>query len=639
MCGIAGGVFWNRGFDDPAGAVRRMTAAQAHRGPDGEGWMDCTGASPDDSRPGVYFGHRRLAIIDLTDRAAQPMRREPGLALTYNGEIYNYRQLRGELQALGQEFHSESDTEVILAGYQAWGHGVVERLRGMFAFALWDGASESILLARDRLGIKPLYVYRTGDLLLFASETRALLRSNLVPPELDPVAVDQFLAYQTVPAPRTLVCGVEQLTPGTILTATRAAVRRNAYWDLLDAHAATASVAPAHEVQRQVRSLLAEATALHLVSDVQVGVFLSGGIDSSAIAALVSEQGITPHTFAVTFPGTSLDEAEHARRAAKACAALHTEIPITEREMLEQVPEALVGIDQPSGDGINTFIVSKAVRQAGVKVALSGLGGDEFFGGYPSFRRMDRFTSYAGVVRQAPLVLRQAAAAVVRTVGGGSVSSTKAAAMLESKGTFAEAFPILRQLFSGETRRRLLPTVASDALADPYVALLERAVERQPDLDTMALVSYAEARTYMLDVLLRDTDQMSMRHGLEVRVPLLDHRLVEYLMSLPQEAKQRGDGPKPLLVGSLASALPPACVNRRKQGFVLPFETWMRGALRPFCEHHLGPTGLQGRAPFDGREVDHIWRSFQAGAPDVSWSRPWALVALNAWMEQTGVGR
>jgi len=644
MCGIAGALFWDdsRQAASSVEIVRAMTDALRHRGPDGEGVVRCVPPAGSGRGPVATLGHRRLAIIDLSDRAAQPMAspRVP-VWISFNGEIYNFQALRRELEARGRTFHSDSDTEVLLQGYEQWGADVLPRLEGMFAVAIWDARRAELLIARDRLGIKPVYVYESPQGVVFASEVRALLASGLVARRLDLVALEQFLAYQSVPPPRTLVDGVRMLAPGhhlTIGASRRAAERR--YWDLLDAAAPDARRATLAESRVRVGELLAEATRAHLVSDVPVGVFLSGGIDSSALVALMQRSGVVPHSFGIAFPGTSYDESHYARVVARAYGAAHTEIPLTEAELCGQLPDAIGSVDHPSGDGINTYVVSRAVRAAGVKVALSGLGGDEFFGGYPSFRRLGRFAAYARAWRRSPRPVRAVAAAAVRTLGGASVSSVKTAALLESDGSLPQTFPVMRQLFSIAERGALVGAdlvAASTRAGDPYVTLLERAVAGHPDAGLMSLVSYAEARTYMHDVLLRDTDQMSMRHGLEVRVPLLDHRLVEYVMGLPDAVKTSGDRPKRLLLESLGTTLPDECVNRPKRGFVLPFDVWMRGDLRPFCEHHLGPDGLARRAPFHAAALDRLWQSFLANDGRTSWSRPWTLAALNAWLEQSGV--
>lgn len=643
MCGIAGAVFWDHEGSsvDESAVVCAMTEALSHRGPDGEGVAVCGRIASEsrDRRARAWLGHRRLAIIDLTDRAAQPMATASGVSITFNGEIYNFKDLRRELETFGRRFRSDSDTEVVLQGYEQWGETVVERLRGMFAFAIWDSRADTLLVARDRLGIKPLYLHCTKTHVLFASEVRAILASGLVPRRMDLVALDQFLASQSVAPPRTLIRGIEMMSPATsVRFGPRGRAPERQYWDLLGSARHSRQVTRA-ESRARVRDLLSESTALHLVSDVPVGVFLSSGIDSTAVAALVQRAGVQTQTFCVSFPATSYDEGPRARIIAARLGTDHVDIPLTESECRGQLPQAVAAVDHPSADGINTYVVSRAVRAAGLKVALSGLGGDELFGGYPSFRRLRRIATYARAWRWSPRPMRRMAAATVRTLGATS-STSKAAALLETDGGLPEAYPLLRQLFSSARRVELLGSAIVEAAAregDSCAALLERAVESYPDMGLMSLVSYAEARTYMHDVLLRDTDQMSMRHGLEVRVPLLDHRLVEYVMGLSDDAKHAPGMPKRLLVDSVGGDVLPAIAGRPKQGFVLPFDGWMRGELRDFCEHHLGPYGLAGRQLLRREAVQSVWRSFLDGRGE-TWSRAWALVALNAWLESTGVG-
>lgn len=643
MCGIAGALFDSIQAVPAEEAVGRMVRTLGHRGPDGSGLMrlcSVDGAANVD----LAVGHTRLAILDLSERGAQPMRDETErVAVTYNGEIYNFAQLRSELERRGRRFRSDSDTEVILEGYREWGDDLVNRLRGMFAFALWDGERGRLLIARDRLGIKPLYYVERHGQFLFASEVRALLASGLVSPTIDATALDQYLAYQTTATPRTLVRDVRMLEPGRLLvkSAGLPSISR-VYWDFIGSTDHSARTATTDAAAERVSQLLDESVRLHLVSDVPVGVFLSGGIDSSALALAVRRAGVTPRTFTVSFPGASGDEGEFARRIAEAVGADHTEIQLGESDLLQMLPDAIASFDHPSGDAVNTYVVSKAVRSAGIKVALSGLGGDELFGGYASFGRLSHARRWARAWQRTPAGVRQAAAAAVRTFAPSSIASEKRAAVLETDGSLPQAFPVLRQVFSKAQRLRLLGAIGGNgegAARDPYVALLETALTNATTLPFISRVSYAEARTYMHDVLLRDTDQMSMRHGLEVRVPLLDHELVQYVMGVSDEAKQAGAGPKPLLLKQIQSALPPDCLRRPKQGFVLPFAVWMRGALRPYCETHLLGDTLVGRVGLDGGAVAELWQSFVDGRPTVSWSRLWTLVALSAWAERNGATR
>ena len=652
MCGIAGILVSSRSFEHdllPAEggrlaaheALERMVQGLRHRGPNGDGI-----APADRGRPStVVLGHTRLAILDLSPAGQQPMC-DPvtGNSITYNGEIYNYRELRGELEVKREGagggdagWRSRTDTEVILKGYARWGRDCLERLRGMFAFAIWDASQQMLFLARDRLGIKPLYYYAGNGFFLFASEVRALLASGLVPRRLDPVALWEYLGYQSVPAPRTLIQGIHTLPPGAWLTVdTAGTMCEGRYWDLLEHASPEARSATAAESRRRVGELLREAVAMHLVSDVPLGAFLSGGIDSSAIVALMREAGQVPQTFSVVFAESRYDEARYARQVATHFATDHTEIPLTQQDLLDQLPEALAAMDQPSGDGVNTYMVSRAVRSAGVTVALSGLGGDEFFGGYPSFARLGHMARFLHLWGYTPASLRTLTAKAVSHLGGASVAAAKVAALVESDGTLSSLFPVLRQVLSGPQRRTLLTEPWLQRLGevqDPYVQLLQKAYARASWGGLLGRISYAEGRTYMHDVLLRDTDQMSMAHALEVRVPLLDHTLVAYLMGLPDAYKRSNGTPKRLLVESLDGLLPDEIVHRPKQGFTLPFELWMRGALRRFCEKRLSPERLGARGIFQPDQVQELWHAFLAGRREVSWSRLWILVVLEEWLE------
>jgi asparagine synthase (glutamine-hydrolysing) len=438
MCGIAGALFDSTQSVTGGEAVRRMVGALGHRGPDGSGLLQL---STDDGPVNldVAVGHTRLAIIDLSERGAQPMRDDRAhLTVTYNGEIYNFAELRSELGRRGGQFRSNSDTEVILEGYRAWGDEIVSRLRGMFAFALWDADRRRFLIARDRLGIKPLYYVERPGQFLFASEVRALAASGLVSPTIDSTALDQYLAYQTAATPRTLLRDVRMLEPGRLLSKS-AGMPSNSrvYWDFIGSADRSARSASPEAAAERVSHLLDESIRLHLVSDVPVGVFLSGGVDSSALAAFVRRAGVTPRTFTVSFPGTTADEGAYARQIADAIGAEHTEIELGETELLAMLPDAVASFDHPSGDAVNTYVVSKAVRSAGIKVALSGLGGDEIFGGYASFSRLSNARTWASAWQRTPAGVRQAAADAMRTFAPSSIASENTAAVLETVGSCA----------------------------------------------------------------------------------------------------------------------------------------------------------------------------------------------------------
>jgi len=645
MCGIVGGVFWNSSIDGRAAEsmLRGMLQAVAHRGPDGQGVFASRGAATGDGRPFAILGQARLAIIDVSEAGAQPMG-GPGDSpwITYNGETYNFAALKSQLEADGARFASKTDTEVILRGYDAWGIDVLKRLRGIFAFGLWDERRQRLLIARDPLGVKPLYYFRGDGFVLFASEVRALLASGVVPRRLDPTALWQYLGCQSIPAPLTLVQGVRALEPAHWLTiGPHGEIGEGAYWNMLAAAEHPREVSR-EEAHRLVGDLLRDAVSANMVSDVPVGAFLSGGIDSSAVVGLMRETGHTPRTFSIGFDEQAFDESQHAEVVAQRFHTDHTHVQLTGPSLLDQLPQALAAMDQPTGDAVNTYVVSGAVRARGIKVALSGLGGDEIFGGYPSFARLTRIADLTRLWGRTPASLRNLAAGTVRALGRSSVQATKAAAVLESDGSLSSMFPLTRQLLSTEQRLALVEPGIVERIADksdPYDRLLTDAYAQAPSADLFAKISFAEARTYMHDVLLRDTDQMSMAHALEVRVPLIDHHLVDLVTSLPDAIKQPGgDVPKPLLVESLNGLLPESIVKRPKQGFALPFDPWMRGPLRSLCERRLGDNGLSGRGLMKAATIDRLWQSFLDGGKDVSWSRLWTLVVLDAWLDAHQIG-
>lgn len=628
MCGIAGVMTFDpRPSIDAPAAVARMVRALGHRGPDGQGtWTSQTTAGQ------IALGHTRLAIIDLSDAGAQPMSRRD-LAVTYNGELYNYRALAGALP--GERFVTSSDTEVLLAAWQRWGRDAFDRLDGMYAFAMWDAAAERLVLARDRFGIKPLYVHVNASRVVFASEVRALLASGLVAHRLDPEAMWHYLGYQTTPTPRTLVDGVEMIEPGGwIEVDASGAIERRRYWHLLEAAGRESVPESRTAAVREVRARLSDAVTSHLVSDVPVGVFLSSGVDSGALVSTLASAGETPHTFTVAVGESAFDESADAAEIARTFGAEHVQVRLAEDDLLAMLPDVLAAVDHPSGDGVNTYVVSRAAREHGITVALSGLGGDEFFGGYDSFRRLDKLSGAARQVGRSPAALRRAAATVIRQVGGGGVAAEKAAAVLDTGGTLAELWPVTRQLYSARARRGLLPASAIPSSETSYESQLADAFATAPALPAWAHVTYAESRAYMHDVLLRDTDQMSMAHALEVRVPLLDHRLASFVTALPDAWKRDGVRSKSLLLDALEAPLPREIASRPKRGFTLPFDVWMRGALAPFCEEQLGDHGLDGRGLLEPGSAMRLWRRFLDRSPGVTWGRIWPLVALNAWLSR-----
>jgi asparagine synthase (glutamine-hydrolysing) len=615
-----------------------MMDAMVHRGPDGEGML---------LAPPVAAGMRRLSVIDLPGGSQPVWNETQTLAIVFNGEIYNFRELRKELENAGHQFRTRSDTEVIVHAYEEWREGCVQRLRGMFAFAAVElphgpaAGATRVFLARDRLGIKPLYYSLVDGKLLFASEVRTLLASGCVPGRLAPGSVPAYLLFGSVCETSTLIEDVVSLPPGHWL---RIQVERPLspdgpvpYWDAAQgdkAAVARRSRNGAISSTQEVHELLKDAVASHLVADVPVGVFLSGGIDSTAIAALASEAQKGIHTLTVAFPDVEFSEAEQARRTARQLGTEHTELMLSDREMIARFDDAIAAFDQPSMDGINTFFVSWAARQAGLKVALSGLGSDEIFGGYTSFRALSAVANASAAGRVLPDSLRRLFGNAMWHTAALLASPDrfrKASAAFRDPNLFPDSYFLTRLLFTPAT------FTAQQRDSDSWEALswwrwLSDAARQGKSMDAFTRVSWLELRSYLLNTLLRDTDAMSMRNSLEVRVPFLDGPLVEYVLSLPESVKARSKQPKGLLIDALADLLPREVVAQRKRTFTFPWENWLRGALGKRVAAGLSDWSPSLEPQLHAGFAMGAWRDFLKGR--TTWSRPWSLYVLNEWAKR-----
>ncbi len=618
MCGIAGIIARGRDSAHLRDAIQRMTDALAHRGPDDAG-IECL-ALPGDLH--VCLGHRRLSILDLSPKGHQPMGDvRTGSWVVFNGEVYNHIELRHEL---ADEFRSTSDTETLLRGWVAKGPEWVHSLRGIFAFALLDARRQELWLVRDHLGVKPLYVSQPEDgLWLFASETRALLASGMVGRELSAEGLNSYLAFGAVQAPWTLVAGIRSLMPGerwcfplhgepaTLLP------RASRYWSVAEHFSRPAERSGNHSHARgawtedqaceQLKATWDSAIASQMLSDVPVGVFLSGGIDSSSIVATLARQGHSPKTFSVAFSEQGFDESQHSRRVAAQYGTEHRAITVTADHVLSGLDATMAAYDQPSIDGINTYVISQAVRQAGIKVAISGLGGDEVFAGYRTFRRLPALENWA---RFLPRRLAWLAAAVISR-GLESGRAARVGAILCGEASRLNVYSVLRQLFGASWRDRLLLDGVNKCQGLAPELTAELAPQAQA-VDAVNAVSLLELCLYMQNMLLRDTDQMSMVHGLEVRVPLLDHRLVEALARIPGPAKLSADAHsnKWLLVKLAGVSLPEEALRRPKMGFVFPWDAWLRRELRGRTEDVLMDAAAVERAGMRKHAVATLWRQY-----------------------------
>lgn len=611
MCGIAG-IYRYTDADAPVDEAEllRIREHMQARGPDGAGlWLE-------DKRQ-VGLAHRRLSIIDLSERANQPMLSSDGrFVISFNGEIYNYREIKAELKALGCEFRTQSDTEVLLQLYARDGDEMVHKIRGMFAFAIWDREARSLFLARDPYGIKPLYYADNGGIFRFASQVKALVAGGAIPTELDPAGWAGFYLFGSVPEPHTIYRAINCLPAGTTLTVSRKGAGAPRPYRRLGDILARAEQEPCVDGNdlEIVREALADSIKYHMVSDVSVGMFLSGGIDSGALGGLIREHlGVGAQAITLAFKefeGTPLDEAPLARETAARYKLPHHVQWVSEEEFRADLPQILKAMDQPTIDGVNSWFVSKAARRAGLKVALSGLGGDELFGGYPSFTEVPRLVRATSLLNRIPgfgAVLRNA---VVKIWGHRRDWNPKWAGVLEYGGTYHGAYFLRRALFMPwELKGILGERLAREGLEALQPLALVRASTDGRLRNPFSMVCALESAIYMRNQLLRDVDWASMAHSLEVRVPLVDISLLKRLAHVFSRRDQPID--KSLLAGSLRDPLPTAILNRPKSGFGTPIGHWLRRAM----------------LSDDGKESGKL-PSLERHGP---WSRLWAHCVAQAF--------
>ena len=614
MCGING--LWTQERSIlVAYVLQGMNDTIAHRGPNDEGIY---------VENGIGLGHRRLSIIDLSSAGHQPMvSRDKNLVLAFNGEIYNYQHIKAQLKN-DYEFQTNTDTEVIIAAYLRWGKDCVDHLEGMFAFALWNKNEEELWLVRDRLGIKPLYYFQRENLLIFSSEIRALLQSGLVSRQIHSQGLHDFFRYQTVHAPDTLVKDVHMLMPGQWMSIRQADTKKHTYWQLKPNGKVQKEQSYA-EICQDVRKLLVEAVEKRLVADVPFGAFLSGGIDSSVVVGIMSQVMDQVSTFSVSFEEEQFSERKYAHLVAKKYHTDHHDIILKANDFLALLPEALASMDHPSGDGPNTYVVSKVTKAAGIDMALSGLGGDELFAGYGHFKWLLSFNKW-NRLNAVPQWARRMLSLPLGKLG--DVRSKKISQLLLTNFSVEEMYPLTRSVLLDDTIARL---TKHTALAENRVLAQVGGYERLESNRSISAITKAEISTYLQNVLLRDTDQMSMAHALEVRVPFLDHQLLEYVYSLKDPVKYPIT-PKKLLVDATHDLLLPEVVNRPKMGFVLPWDTWLKRELKSFADEKLQALGE--RHFIDAPFLQTLWAAFLKGSQYITWARIWQLVVLEAWLEK-----
>jgi len=625
MCGINGIISKKITSAEKVALVKKMNIRLAHRGPDNDGiWYD----------EEICLGHRRLSIIDLSAEGNQPFCSNDGrYIIIYNGELYNYKDLKLELQRNAQGsnsapylFKTNSDTEVVLAAYLRWGNDCLLYFNGMYAFAVYDTLNKKVFIARDRVGVKPLYYYFGEEGFIFSSEIRPIIHSGLKTFKINKKVIAEYAMYQTVFAPETIIKGIKVLMPG----------------HFIEFENEKASITQYHSFNKikneelnykqtcdKVNELLTLSVQRRLVADVPFGAFLSGGIDSSAVVGLMSKVSSEKiQTFNINFDESEFSESKYAKIIAKKFNTNHHEINLNPKDFLNQLPEALAAMDHPSGDGPNTYIVSKATKNAGITMALSGIGGDELFAGYDVFKRMAELQKKSWL-NSLPLFTRKLAGTIIKTKSK-SVSGNKIQELLSQKNiNFNSAYPLNRSLYT----LKELSTYIKEA--QPFETI-HKIVNEVPQIENhlLSAVSLAEINTYLQNTLLRDTDQMSMAVALEVREPFLDYKLIEFALSV-NDAHKFPHSPKKLLVDSLGDLLPNEIVNRPKMGFTLPWQQWMKEDLKSFCEKNILEFASLNYCNKEAVVV--LWQNFLANHPQTNWSRIWHLVVLNNWLKENNI--
>ena len=621
MCGIVGLVsFWDNEIESQA--IDRMLSSLSHRGPDSKGtWQN----------KNVILGHARLAVVDLSPNGSQPMvgGMNKRFNVVYNGEVYNYKEIKEELEEYN--FTTNSDTEVILAAYEKWGAKCVQKFNGMFSFAIWDIEKEELFIARDRLGIKPFYYSWAEGRFIFSSELRAILNSGLIDKELDLSSFEEYLLYQSVYAPKTMMKGILQLMPGhSGYFRKDGSLKIEKYWDIEGVDNLNNIISQGEAVST-LRKKIDKAVKIRMNSDVPLGAFLSGGIDSSAIVASMAENSYRPiNTFSISFEEPEFDESIHAKRVADLYNTKHKDIRIKSLDILSYVPDAIDAMDVPTCDGINTFVVSKLTKNAGITVALSGLGGDELFMGYPvhnTIIKLEKIKFLWKFPRFIRVILSRIAVLVLNPRKSDKIKDI----LLLDNYDQTKILHILRRVLS----RRIVNKIIISPQVDLTMHGKEIKKNQKENIFSLSQITVDEINGYTQNILLRDADQMSMAHGLEVRVPFFDHELVEFILSLPDSYKL-SNRIKGFLLESLGDKIPIENVNRKKMGFSFPWDNWIRTEMREFCELEL--SYLKTINFIDSQEIDNLWQGFlEMRNSQITWVNIWSLVVFSSWVRKNNI--
>ncbi len=627
MCGINGFISKTFPIDKIESVIKKMNGIIAHRGPDNEGlWKN----------EGICLGHRRLSIIDLSIESNQPFfSQDLRYVIIYNGELYNFRELKLDLQRSGHKknenpyfFKTTSDTEVILAAYIRWGNKCLELFNGMFAFAIYDIQEKKLFMARDRMGVKPFYYYFGEEGFIFSSEIRAIIHSGIKSFSLNKDLIGEYSLYQTVFAPNTIIKGIKILMPGYYAEYCNDKATLSSYYSPSKKNNVTQEMSY-KEICDKTNELLTLSVQRRMIADVPFGAFLSGGIDSSAVVGLmskISEKKIK--TFTIGFDESEFSESKYAKIIATKFNTDHSDINLSSIDFLNEIPAALSSIDHPSGDGINTYIVSKVTKKTGVTVALSGIGGDELFAGYDIFKRMIELQKKSWI-NSIPLFFRKSTGYLIQK-SKNSVARNKIEELLNQQTiNFKSSYPLNRSIFTQKELDKLINN------SDPFKQI-NSIVSEVPQIEKhlLSAVSVAEITTYLQNILLRDTDQMSMAQALEIREPFLDYKLIDFVLGINDE-KKYPHTPKKLLVDSLGNLLPSEIINRKKMGFTFPWQIWLKKDLKSFCEKNITEFSNYDFCNKDG--ILNLWKGFLNNDDTITWSRIWHLVVLNNWIKENKI--
>lgn len=617
MCGLAGIITNKSEHGDSIILVNNMIQYMQHRGPDDHDVVACGDC---------VLGQSRLSIRDVSINGRQPFTSSNGkVTVAVNGEIYNYKDLRRELEKLGYQFKSNSDSEVVLHGYIEWGSKLPEYLKGMFAFAVYDDENKSLYLCRDRQGIKPLYYSLVNGGIIFSSELGALLSSGLIKKKIDMHGLQQYLLFGYVPQTTSIISNVKSLLPGTVLQFKSGNCEIWHYWSPPSIN----NELNHNDIVPETRKLLNKSIVSHLQSDVPLGVFLSGGIDSTAVVGLCKKN--TNHnisTFSIGFedgPG-KLNELSQAREISNWFGTQHHEFIVNGRYVLDNLSNFIQHMDVPTFDGINTYIVSGKVKQSGITVALSGLGGDELFGGYGIFKHYPTWIKYLKYWNFVPVHLKKMLITILRNFISSPIRKSKFTRLLSVNNPLSLYLMIRANgdIAAGEST--IFKFNDNKYTQDLYSSLNDDA----SGINAWKLLQKYEMKNYMTWRLLRDTDAMSMAHSLEVRVPLIDDDIVDHVLSLPNGWEKTLGWPKKLLTESLKDILPDFVLNRQKQGFQLPMNIWMQNELLSVVEDVFSDKSIKDRGLFETKEMKDLYASFKRGS--IPYEIIWKFVTLELWM-------